>query len=759
MPFQSQFSLSLELSKLLPVQSAISHTAESLINLARELRRSGSDILVEEDLAAIFSRGKIVSSVETHFKDVVKVASFTPLHPGSQIILNAGPGPTLNRAFNDRYYMTAVIQLSFLGWIHEITSLASALVESMNKRFQMGVAHATPDPDYDGILKCLNAVQSQTSQYPWEKLVQLVQSKFVRSHGWLRLPHSPVNRLSPNILLAAIDYLYLVQSLPEDRLIVVESQMGLIPLIVWAHYILGLRVLIQDSPDGDVYFGGPGNPQVIIKWAKEPELFEADLMSPPAVYLHDGDMEIILTTCPHDNDAVQLNSEEKHRLEGYGTTFLQRLYNRASITTYDHPIYKETAQFSVAFAISVSKILRRVPFPNQISSPVPPQCSQNTQIWQIKDASDVLFHGIEIDWNAVEGYSKTLIMPDGSWSIPPTVRSYLETMQSDHPFWPKSVGSVISDIKRIASWILAFAQVAEVRDCAQLPLIYEPEWAFCPGIMTWDGKGPVDMGSNFWFSRIIQMLIGQNYGKVSVASGTRLFLVSERGWSLYHGNLGDNDPGSVNCEYLFIKRGVPTNSHTQERRYQISDAPRIRPPAPPKGPAPSPSEIEKSGTYVPRCFTKVVKRTEQYISRSRDFWLSIRYDVEEVWPEGTKRYSLYGSHRQFHEALWGVVRTTPCEHPKNKNGPEQLDLGVVTVKGFDWTVERETKSHRICVCLVKGDSRARWLVLGGIVQDTDEGENLPDGLERRVMLRCDNCCVKCAVLQAGSMDGKWLVIL
>ena len=714
---------------------------------------------MEEDLAAIFGRGKIVSSIETQFKDVVKVASFTPLHPGSDIILDAGPGPTVSRALKERYYMAAVIQLSFLGWVHEITSLASALVESMNKRFQLGVAHATPDPDYDGILKCLQAVQSQTSQYPWEKLVQLVQSKFVLSRSWLKLSRSPLNRLSPNVLLAAMDYLYLVQSLPEDRLMVVESQMGLVPLVVWAHCILGLRVLIQSSLDGDVYFGGSGNPQVIIKWAEEPQLFEADLMSPPTAYLLDGDMEIILTTSPHDNDTVQLESEERHRLEGYGTTFLRRLYNRGSIMTYDHPIYKETAQFAVAFAISISKVLRRVPFPKKMPSPVPPKYYQNTHLWQIRDSSDVLFHGIEIDWNAVEGYSKILVMRDGSWSIPPTVRLYLETMQSDRPFWPKSVGNLISDIKRIASWILAFAQVAEVRDCAQLPLIYEPEWAFCPGIMIWDGKSPIDMESNLWFSRIIQMLIGQNYGKVSVMSGTRLFLVSERGWSLYHGNLGDNDPGSVNCESLFIKRGVPTNIRTQERRYQISDAPRIRPPAPPKGPAPRPWVIDKSGTYVPRCFTKVVKRTEQYTSRSRDFWLSIRYDIEEGWPEGTKKYSLYGSHRQFHEALWGVVKPTPCGHSKRENETEELDLGVVTAKGFDWTAEDGTKSHRICVCLVKGDSRARWLVLGGIVQDTDEGENLPDGLDRQVMLRCDNCCVKCAVLQASSIDGKWLVIL
>ncbi len=59
------------------------------------------------------------------------------------------------------------------------------------------------------------------------------------------------------------------------------------------------------------------------------------------------------------------------------------------------------------------------------------------------------------------------------------------------------------------------------------------------------------------------MLVGQTSGKVSVGSGNRLFLISERGWSLFYSNIGDNYPGTVNCESLSIKRGVPTNLRTK----------------------------------------------------------------------------------------------------------------------------------------------------------------------------------------------------
>ncbi|KAN0120180.1 hypothetical protein V8E51_002388 [Hyaloscypha variabilis] len=758
MPLAPQFSLSLELASILPIKSALSYTASTVVSLARELKRSGSDLLVEEDLAAIFGRGKIVPSVENHFKDVVKIASIESLHPGSEIILDAGPGATVRRALKDRYYMATVLQLSFLGSMHETTRLASVLVECMNKRFDQGVEGATPDPDYDGILATLQACLSQTSQFSWDMMRELVESKFENSRSWLELQQSPLKRLSTNTLLAVMDYLYLVQSLPENRLIMIDNQMGVVPIIIWAHCILGLRVLVQNSPDGDISWGSAGNPQVIIRWSKDWLLFEDELVAQPTVFLLDGDMNVVLKEIPDENEVVKLEGEERHRLEGYGTLFLRRLLNRFSIVVEDHAVYQETAQFAVAFAIVVSRVMRRIPFQHEEGSTVPRQCYQHTEIWQIKESSQVLFDGIPLDWGAIAGYGEEgITAEDGSWRIPPAARTYLENIKRmDKHIYNK--GALISDIKRMASWILAFAQVVDVKSCGQMPLIVDPENLYCPGIMVWSGKDPIDMSSKIWFSRIIVMLIGQTTGRVLVGSGNRLVLVSERGWSLFFSNLGDNDPGTVNCASLSIKRGVPTNTRTQERRYQISDAPRISPPAPPKGPAPVPWVIEKSGSYIPRCFTPVTKRIEHYSSRSKDFWLSIRYDVEEVWPEGVKRYSLYASPRQFHEALWGVVKTEPCEHPENDERQE-LDLGVVTVKGLHWTLESGTENKRICVCLVKGDSRARWLVIAGIITDLGKDENVPEGLERQVMLRCAGCCVGCAVKSASSMKGKWLVIL
>ena len=62
MSFDSGFQLSLELAQLFPIRAGIETAADRLLQYARDLRKSGSDILVEKDLADIFGRANIVPS-------------------------------------------------------------------------------------------------------------------------------------------------------------------------------------------------------------------------------------------------------------------------------------------------------------------------------------------------------------------------------------------------------------------------------------------------------------------------------------------------------------------------------------------------------------------------------------------------------------------------------------------------------------------------------------------------------------------------
>ncbi|KAL8732452.1 MAG: hypothetical protein Q9181_003948 [Wetmoreana brouardii] len=339
MPLGTQFSLSVELAKILPVRDAVSYTAESLVQLVRSLKASGSDFLVEEDLATIFGRGKIDQGLEGQFHAAAKIHSISPLYGGSEIVLSTGPSPTVSRALKDRYYMSCIIQLSLLAWTHDEKSLAATLVDCMRIRYEKQTPGAAPEPAYNDILKTLQVCSSQTSQFHWDMAIQHVKSKLKNSlhffeHSGLRPNQcSPAMFLPTKILLGAMDYLYLVQSLPEDRFILMNRPRGLVPLIVWAHSILGLSVLVEGSPDGNVAFGDCRRPQVVISWNnkdKDGDLdwytFKVDDYFPQAIYLSDGEQEVLLESDTTQDRTLKIDGQERHRLKGFGTACLHRRF-------------------------------------------------------------------------------------------------------------------------------------------------------------------------------------------------------------------------------------------------------------------------------------------------------------------------------------------------------------------------------------------------------------------------------------------------
>lgn len=227
--------------------------------------------MVEEDLANVFGRGKIVHTLESQFKDSIKNTTSVQLHPTSTISLQSGPGPTVSRAMReqDRRYMSTVIQLSFLGSLLNRTELATAIVECMSNRLDHGIQD-TSGPGFEEVIGVLEACSSQTSSFDWNPMVELVDQR-IRSHFRYferRNPKSPrfldpreaeeirpLMTFSTHLLLAAMDYLYLAQSLPEDRIIFCKSEQGIVPLTIWAHTILGMTVRVRCPSHDDLVLG------------------------------------------------------------------------------------------------------------------------------------------------------------------------------------------------------------------------------------------------------------------------------------------------------------------------------------------------------------------------------------------------------------------------------------------------------------------------------------------------------------------------
>ena len=90
---------------------------KDLLRMVREFSKSGSDIIVEEDLANIFGRNRIERSLASSFKTAVSGSGIVELPRYTEafdIILQQGAGPTVLRSIKDLGYLATVIQISLL---------------------------------------------------------------------------------------------------------------------------------------------------------------------------------------------------------------------------------------------------------------------------------------------------------------------------------------------------------------------------------------------------------------------------------------------------------------------------------------------------------------------------------------------------------------------------------------------------------------------------------------------------------------------
>ena len=105
------FQIGLELTQVLPIRETIQTAGSKLLSLARDLRKSGSDLVVEEDLAELLGQANIDRELEADFRKKVLKQDSRALPGTSEIYLAKGAGPTVVNAVQDKRYMSAVIQL------------------------------------------------------------------------------------------------------------------------------------------------------------------------------------------------------------------------------------------------------------------------------------------------------------------------------------------------------------------------------------------------------------------------------------------------------------------------------------------------------------------------------------------------------------------------------------------------------------------------------------------------------------------------
>ena len=746
------FQLAIELSNVFPIKDVVRDAAgaafSKAVDFARELSLSGSDLLVEEDLAVIFGRGEINHALEIRFrKDILKDTKITSLHHGCEIEIDSRPGPTVNRALTSKgpYYLATVIQLSFLGWMHGRQALASALIECITKRFQMKVQGATPTPTFDAVNRTLEACNSQTSAFPWNAYVEFVEHRIAGIYPAYQRQQDFVS-LSPNMLLAAMDYLYMVQKWPEHRKMTVSTRYGFIPLVIWAHFILDLSVLVSGIPGGDITFPThqAPSPQIIISWSHSVEQ--------PQVCLLNSETEIVvLETNPADIRLRHINACERLPLQNFGTVMLRREFNLYRYSTaQEDPMYLEAVNLVLAMAVGSLNRLERGS--HEMSSL---RASTNIQRWQIYDAGALLFQDIPFNGKTVDAYAKEI----GSlYDIEPP-RSLSKYLLHTTPEGTRLTPSFLRLI-RLATLVIVVASVSGMTKCADLPLIADLGLLELTGFAKLAStKGKVIVEESDFLYSLSLMLVGFPFISEEKLAGDTVFMVSDFGWTIYLSSMGDNDPASVIPEQLFVVRGIPTNKATGERKLRVRDVTEGGWGSSVESMMPCRKVTDRGkATYIPRCLSRVKKRTEYCGSGKDDFQASICFRINESLgtddvPE--REFGISRSYRALHQGLWVTHFSPPCEHPKDESETHTAKLGldVAACTGMDWPEQDEGGDaeipERICIALVKGDRQARWLV----VQTADMNT------KRSTMLRSNQTCEDCAVDAAADQSGKWLVVL
>ncbi|CAF9906568.1 MAG: hypothetical protein GOMPHAMPRED_004788 [Gomphillus americanus] len=313
----SQFSVSVELTKLVPFVPLVKLASQGALTLVRSLSKTGSDLVVEHDLAAMFGRLRIEEHFARTFKTAVTVSKIHPIAAGLEIVLQAGAGPTVVHAVQQAPFFSMLVQLSALLWAHDATYLARCLLKIMTDKKQ---GNSDDVPDEIPVVGTLRCIREQTCGYLWILEFLAIQTILIEEVGLL--PQDAQNQAIDKVVLATlIEGLPMLQSLPEDRSLLIRTKSGLSTIILWAFKILGLSVDVAKWDDSSSSFKrhqfGPDTPGVIIRFMEIGDQSSAVVLN--------RTNDLIFESSHESLEAVgQLWPSHRHTLAGFGEAYWRK---------------------------------------------------------------------------------------------------------------------------------------------------------------------------------------------------------------------------------------------------------------------------------------------------------------------------------------------------------------------------------------------------------------------------------------------------
>ena len=677
-------------------------------------------------------------------------------------------------------YLSTVIQISMLAYFHNRVHLATMISEMMSQRFDEQIPDSVPSPGQPVIENTLAVISSQTCAFGWSPYSQEIENRLRQS-----IPnycHDPSHSsFSSSVLLGAIDLLCIVQSLPEDRKVSLSSESGCIPMILWAHYILGLTVVIELDAREALRFGTSDSSHLYIKWHGKQSEGGPISTHPPShlleaeIALHERDMAVILEKAPDKDSLTRIRTEERHPIRSYGTDLLRRIFNHACIVANTDPIYPEVAETIIALAVTLSHrvIFNGIVVPEDLWDSTDSQGQKKDrvvskskpeviEVWRVLRVGSLMFEGIEIDANALREYTeyyKSHAITEKT--LPNSFAKFLSTERLGYDdLLPAR--TLLNKIGFMVKVLIALSHISDIKRCSALPLLYDYRAIRCidneimHALQSIDYKLELQPCDTYY---LVVSLFSTNpimSPRSELHFGNNLpMLFSDFGWSVISDIIGDKDPADVNWMIVHVRQGEPTRVKTNERRQMIVDGPL-------RGRRYGMSYPEaRSAVYLPRAVAASFERREFWSMDSYSFNLSLQHRLRPSSEYRAKvKQDILNVNMGYGRmllALYMSSSTPACEHlpTGSKSNPLTMDqtvkLGPDAIALLGWRVPREHDTgSKVLVVLTRGVPVLRWdaLLCAG-----------DWSLKRRLMLVTPDCCETCAMEYTAALPDKWILVL
>ncbi len=738
MPLPSQFSLSVELTKFIPAASIVNVTYQAAIDIARRLQKSGSDIIVEEDLALIFGRNRILPRFESSFRTAVKESRYQQFSGYLDIVLADGAGPTVHRSLQDPRFFSMIVQLSLLAWCHDTDTLAASMAVACERRVRDAPPEQQHFPTRDGIAGSLRQCRDQTAHFQWILLFRAVEEELALD----QLARRSSRKLPFVVLQGGLDFFFAVQSLPEDRLVHVVSHEGCCVIVVWAHHVLGLNVTVHIR-DEMIKFG-QGKEQVVLEYQTKSE-------DPTSMCLLSADGEEVFRIASDTEWCPPLHDDFRVPAEGYGKSVLEAYFGT------DDAVCQDLAHVTVAncwnAAVEYSQEYSRHP-----RLPMAGRSSRRLSCFSTKRIFEVgcfLFGDASLNLDTARRMAREMSLERSSAeydSLELLIQSSQATCLWQKKWYPNETPLEVCDgvaksarladltqvIEELSCVLFAFTAVSNLSDCSQLPLCRGS------GVESWSRRFEVSdltqhphhsielCEPNVLFDIMARLLLGFEH---DVHMLRKASLVSSWGWSIYLPTIGAVDPASIEPESIKVARGVP--ARYDERKSWIIDGSNSRTDI---GMYPY-KQIDRAGDVAALKCLNITTKPRLFVgSHGCVFEASLELDGSREF--GGKTTFVVLGYRRLATIRWGVDLLPNCLHRRRSD--EELTLPENTYTFIGYGSNPSPSPNAVYAGLTAGDSTARWLLMEPTCISNKRSSRWYDR-NRAPLLRGDNCCFACAV--------------